>query len=107
MSSRYTPDKWHLIKIVSENETLFKVLAGWSGSYLEGQSWKINSGIVKIEESTTHYDFHGYTGSVYSCHKEAEGFNLITTGVWNRVSADARIQLATVDEAKAHLKEEA
>lgn len=77
----YTPDKWIILKIKYKTETLYKVLAGWSGSYLEGQSWKLNSGINKISMDGDYYLFEGYSGSTYKCHKNAYGTNMITSGV--------------------------
>lgn len=78
----YTPDKWVILKLTDKKETIYKVLAGWSGSYLEGQSWKINSGITKVEVTDTHYFFHGYTGSVYKCSKHGYGMNMIMSSVY-------------------------
>ena len=49
--STYTPDSWVIVKIQSEKYgTIYKVLAGWSGSYLYGASWKLSSGIVTFED---------------------------------------------------------
>jgi len=67
------PDRWVILKLKNEDETLYKVLAGWSGSYLYGDSWKLNSGIVKVEHTTDDYLFHGYSGSVYQCSKRSYG----------------------------------
>ena len=41
-----TPDKWLVLKIGD----LYKVYGTWYGGYLGSDSWKINSGIVKVEE---------------------------------------------------------
>lgn len=80
----YTPDKWLILKIKGTKETLYKVLAGWSGSYLEGQSWKINSGITKVTEEGNYYLFEGSSGSIYKCHKKAYGTNMITAGILSK-----------------------
>lgn len=84
----YTPDKWIILKIKGPKETLFKVLAGWSGSYLEGQSWKINSGISKVSMDGNYYLFEGYSGSVYKCHKNSYGTNMISSGVLANLLSD-------------------
>jgi len=76
--NEYTPDKWIILKFTYNNDVIFKVLAGWSGSYLCGQSWKLNSGITKIEIENDYYLFYGYSGSIYKCHKHGYGTNLIT-----------------------------
>ena len=68
MNSR---DRWVIIKV---DEDLHKVFGMWYGSYLCGESWRLNSGIVKVEEDgEDHYLFHGESGSIYRCHKEAYG----------------------------------
>jgi hypothetical protein len=79
-----TPDRWVILKLNSEGKALYKVLAGWSGSYLDGQSWKINSGITKVESDEDCYLFHGYSGSVYKCHKTGYGMNSIMMQVLSR-----------------------
>lgn len=72
----YNPDNWIILKIDQSSngiaDPLYKVLAGWSGGYLDGDSWRMNSGIDKIIEHKGSYEFHGYSGSVYSCNKNAE-----------------------------------
>ena len=66
----YYPDRWLIIKI---NEDIYKVFATWFGSYLQSDSWKMNSGIIKLEEDEKFYNFYGYSGSVYSCRKTSYG----------------------------------
>lgn len=88
----YTPDKWIILKIKGETETLYKVLAGWSGSYLEGQSWKINSGITKVSEDGDYYLFEGYSGSVYKCHKKGYGTNLISGGILSNLLSEPKMK---------------
>lgn len=78
----YTPDSWVILHInTPEGDVLHKVLAGWSGSYLYGASWKINSGITKIEEHEDHYSIYGYSGSVYLCHKRGEQLTGMMHGI--------------------------
>lgn len=76
------PDKWVILKI---NDNLYKVLAGWSGGYLDGDSWRINSGISKVEETDTYYDFIGESGSIYRCNKSSYGFNGITSNIYAKI----------------------
>jgi hypothetical protein len=88
--SEYCPDKWVLLKIQSPGQTTYKILASWGGSYLHGQSWKLNSGCTKIEEEDNHYLFHGYSGSVYKCHKEMYGMTFYTQGILNSWLEDTK-----------------
>ena len=41
--SVYQPDNWIIVEL--PNNTGYKILAGWSGGYLHGNSWRLNSGI--------------------------------------------------------------
>ena len=45
-----TPDSWVVLKITAETGVIYKVLAGWSGGYLDGDSWRLNSGINIVFE---------------------------------------------------------
>lgn len=70
-----TPNAWVIIKIQQpEAEPIYKVLAGWYGGYLDGDEWRMNSGITKIEDGGEYWDIHGYSGSVYRCYKNIERF---------------------------------
>ena len=78
--NEYNPDKWLLFKIEG-TDPHYRVFGSWSGGYLDGDSWRMNSGIVRVEESENHYLFHGYSGSVYKCHKEMYGATLYGWGI--------------------------
>jgi hypothetical protein len=67
------PFKWVIVKIENNDETHYKVFASWLGSYLDGDSWKINSGIKSIEEDEDNYYFIGFSGSQYKCNKKGYG----------------------------------
>jgi len=73
--SDYTPDRWVVVKITTDKETLYKVFACWYGGYAGSDSWQMNSGIVKVELVDNYYEFYGYSGSVYHCHKNSYGTN--------------------------------
>ena len=53
--SDYRPDNWVVIKFTQQvksgntgygrtEKVFYKVLGGWSGGYLDGDSWRMNSG---------------------------------------------------------------
>jgi hypothetical protein len=76
-----TPDKWVVVKIPTfpamdggNGEPLYKVFATWAGGYDDGDRWKLNSGIVKVEQDEEYFYFFGYSGSCYKCHKKGYGF---------------------------------
>lgn len=66
----YIPDNWVVLRIEFEGNVTYKVLAGWSGGYTTGDSWKLNSGITHVTEDENFYYFYGHSGSCYQCHKE-------------------------------------
>lgn len=80
-----TPDNWVILKVILEDETFYKVLAGWSGGYLDGDSWRMNSGIDRVEEDGDYYSFIGASGSVYKCHKQSETLRMNCAGVYNQL----------------------
>jgi len=77
----YNPDKWVMLKITYKDKPIYKVLATWYGGFAKGDSWKLNSGVTKIEEDGQCYLFYGSSGSVYRCHKQTYGMNMYTRGV--------------------------
>ena len=84
--SDYYPDNWVVLKInVPDIPPTYKVLAGWSGGYLDGDSWRMNSGITNVEEKPHHYEFHGRSGSVYCCGRKRYGLRMNNTGIYNKL----------------------
>ena len=68
----YAPDNWVLIK-VNGTDPHYRVFGSWKGGYLDGDAWRLNSGITSVEQVEDYYYFHGNTGSVYRCHIKAYG----------------------------------
>ena len=102
--SIYTPDNWVIIKIDNGQESIYyKVLAGWSGGYLDGDSWQLNSGIVKIEESENYYDFIGSSGSVYHCHKRSERLGMMTSVILSKLLDKFPNKISHVDVGEIKL----
>jgi len=80
--SYYQPDCWVVLKLPE----CYKVLAGWSGGYLDGSAWRLNSGITSVEKNIDwkddkHFVFYGHTGSQYWCRPETYGFNATAFGI--------------------------
>jgi hypothetical protein len=81
--SYYNPDRWVVLKL----PVGYKVLGGWAGGYLDGSSWRLNSGITRVEKKLDWKDdeyfvFYGHTGSEYWCHPEMYGFLPVSAGVY-------------------------
>ena len=99
--TEHNPDSWVIIKITGiEDKPFFKVLAGWSGGYLDGDSWRMNSGIDKIEEDGDYWRFIGASGSVYRCHKEGNSMRMSMAGTWMRLQEKFpdNVELVGVDD---------
>ena len=83
--SEYLPDNWVVLKIMQpDQDTLYKVLGGWSGGYLDGDSWRLNSGIAKVVYREEYVDFYGESGSVYQCHLSQYRLRMNNAGIWNQ-----------------------
>jgi hypothetical protein len=95
--SDYSPDRWLVVKIVTPKVRLYKVFATWSGGYGGGDSWKMNSGITRAQLINDHWEFDGYSGSVYSCHKDAYGTNGYGGSVLQRFIDKMPTQGATIE----------
>ena len=83
--SEYLPDNWVVLKMVNESKTVYKVLAGWSGGYVHGDSWRMNSGITRVEDHETYYSFYGHSGSVYKVWRDRYGLRMNNAGVYNQL----------------------
>jgi hypothetical protein len=83
--SEYRPDNWVVLKITYKTETVYKVLAGWSGGYLDGDSWRMNSGITKVEKGSTTWKFYGSSGSCYECGMHNYGLRMNNAGIYSQL----------------------
>lgn len=109
--SDYNPDRWVIIEIINKGEKLYKVFGGWYGGYTQGDSWRMNSGISKIErEGKNFFLFHGYSGSVYRCRVDCFGMSNYMGSVYEyslRQAEKANIpfRFLSFDETIKYVKE--
>lgn len=100
--NEYYPDNWVVLKIKQGklDSGFYKVLAGWSGGYLDGDSWRMNSGISKVTENGDYFEFWGYSGSCYVCHKDSYGLRMNNAGVYNALKEQEGFenQITLMDE---------
>lgn len=92
--STYTPDAWSIIRFVTNGEITDKVIAGWYGGFAGADSWKVSSGVTKIEENENAYLIHNYSGSVYVCPKGAERMSMLMSSMymsWEKQLTEAKI----------------
>ena len=95
----YCPDNWVIVKITHPEEVVYKILAGWSGGYLYGDSWRMNSGIVRASTEGDCTLFYGSSGSVYKCHKDHQRLSNITAGIYEALVKQGKdVKVEIVDE---------
>ena len=72
---KYTeqPDKWVILKITHKGDVIYKLLCGWYGGYCGSDEWRLSSGIFSLTKEGDYIYFTNSSGSVYKCHKDAEG----------------------------------
>lgn len=78
----YNPDSWVVIRMINKDQIFYKVLGGWSSSYLGGSSWRLNSGIEEVTKDGSIYTFRGSSGSVYNCFEGSYGLRMATVDTW-------------------------
>ena len=82
-----SPDAWVIVEVNHEGEQFSKILSGWSGSYLDGDSWRLSSPIkhmhIDIDLDTITVDTQ--SGSRYTLHKKYQGLQMSNAGVWNKL----------------------
>jgi len=81
-----TPDAWVIIEI-KQGEQFQKILSGWSGSYLYGDSWRLSSPIknMHIDIDKDYITVETDSGSVYNLRKESQGLRMSNAGIWNEL----------------------
>ena len=84
--NNFVPDNWVVLKIQTDADgVIYKVLAGCSGGYLYGDSWRMNSGITKVVEKQDSIEFYGNSGSCYECYKGSYGLRMNNAGIYNQL----------------------
>ena len=94
--SHYTPDSWVVLEFTTPHETIRKVFAGWYGGFTQGDSWKLNSGIVESRQVDNYMEFDGYSGSTYRGYKNSYGMS----GYMQDIFAQWQAQAKATDGAK-------
>lgn len=85
--TEYYPSCWVVIRMNYRDQVIYKVLGGWSETYVQGSSWRLNSGIEKAEYNVSQdvWRFYGSSGSVYVCHPDQYKLGLSTYPVWDQM----------------------
>lgn len=86
-----TPDSWVILEVNHEGERFQKILSGWSGGYLDGDSWRLSSPIkrikirIKIKLNQDYFIVDTKSGSFYTLWKSRQGLCKNTTGIYNEL----------------------
>lgn len=97
--STYTPDAWVILRIEQDGEVIHKVMGGWYGGFGGADSWRLNSGITKVERGDNGlYRIHGYSGSVYVVHESAQRTTMLMSGIIGRLTEIANVQIVDISE---------
>ena len=90
------PERWVILKLPNNNYKVFGTLAG---GYLDGDRWKLNSGISEVEQDENFYYFIGFSGSCYKCHKK--GYGTATSyglGILNKIIEQGNGQVELMND---------
>ena len=82
-----TPDSWVIVEIVHDAETFQKIIAGWSGGYLYGNSWRMSSTIkeMHIDVDLDYITVDTQSGSKYTLRKDYQGLRMSNAGIYNQL----------------------
>lgn len=81
------PDSWVIIEVNHEGEQFQKIIAGWSGGYLDGDSWRMSSPIknMHIDLNKDYYTVDTQSGSQYTLYKKCQGLRMSNAGIYNKL----------------------
>jgi len=82
-----TPNSWVVIEVNHEGKQFQKILSGWSGGYLDGDSWRMSSPIkiLEIDIDSEWITAITESGSTYRLLKESQGLRMSNAGIYNKL----------------------
>lgn len=82
-----TPNSWVVVEITHKGQKYKKIVSGWSGGYLDGDSWRLSSDIKNIDKA--HSEFYAVvetmSGSVYNLYYQANELRMSNSGIYNQL----------------------
>ena len=85
------------------DNNLVKLFRSYDGAFAIGESWMLNSGCTKIIPVDDYWQVYGYSGSIYTTHKEQGHLNSYTSGVLRSIVK--RLEDGGVDVKEIGLEE--
>ena len=112
MANTYTPDNWVIVQITSSKGTFYKFLGGFKGGFASGDSWKLSSQLMKVEDTPDGcFKFTTWNNSTYYGIKHAQHLTLVTQGVVNdlkkqcKMFGDGSYHVSVMDDASELLED--
>lgn len=99
----YYPNSWKVLEVEKDGEIQYRILADFKGGYLDGDSWRLSSGAVRVEENNKAFEVVNHTGSVYVCNKGQEGFGILSKSVYDNLEKNVK-KLDNVSVRKITMK---
>lgn len=107
----HTPDAWVIVRIEHDGKIVHRLLAGWVGGYVDGDRWRMSSGITDIYDEETHYLVKNQSGSKYRCDKASQRLTGMMQNVFWSYEQDYKglgatievVDLIEVDQIKTQL----
>ena len=82
-----TPNSWVVVEINHKGQKYKKIVSGWSGGYLYGDSWRLSSNIKNVDKA--HSEFYAVvetmSGSVYNLYYQANEMRMSNSGIYNQL----------------------
>ena len=81
------PDSWVIIEVKTPAGQFQKILSGWSGGYLYGDSWRMSSPMkeLNIKVNQDFFTVDTETGSRYTLYKSRQGLRMSNAGIYNEL----------------------
>lgn len=79
----YTPDRFIILKYLEDNS--YAILAGWSGGYLDGDSWRRSSRLKSAKSNEYGYEVTTES-STYQLRANAIGYTGLMHSILNQLS---------------------
>lgn len=102
----YTPDNWIVFEKIYDGKPERFVVGGWSGGYLDGDSWRRNSGVESVIQDENFLYFHGYSGSIYKCHKKHNEVRINIAHVMQEIESHDDVKIISAETILEELDEE-
>ena len=82
-----TPNSWVIVGITHKGQKYKKIVSGWSGGYLDGDSWRLSSDIKNVDKA--HSEFYAVvetmSGSVYNLYYQGNELRMSNSGIYNQL----------------------